>query len=148
MIRGPPRRSRGQKGVPIVFIVEWNDHEGNQQRQPVKTLEDAKLEAASLEEKYGYVVINTEGGLNLKEHLMALISSHNAVVKALKDSDLPVPEGKMFSAMTIWHKLACEGQDITILAREIGIDAKCDMQAGRIIVYGDLDTAKGEEVEA
>ena len=79
-----------------MFIVEWNDHEGNQQRQPVKTLEDAKLEAASLEEKYGYVVINTEGGLNLKEHLMALISSHNAVVKALKDSDLPVPEGKMF----------------------------------------------------
>ena len=84
----------------------------------------------------------------MKDQLLTLINSHNAVVKALKDSDLPVPEGKMFSAMTIWHKLACEGQDITILAREIGIDAKCAMQAGRIIVYGDLDTAKGEEVEA
>ncbi|WP_204791348.1 hypothetical protein [Oscillibacter sp. CU971] len=74
----------------------------------------------------------------MKEQLLTLIDSHNAVVKALEDSQLPVPEGKMFSAMTIWHKLACEGQDITILARKNGIDAKCDMQAGRITVYGDL----------
>lgn len=82
----------------------------------------------------------------MKEQLMTLINRHNAVVKALEDSELPVPEGKMFSAMTIWHKLACEGQDITILARENGIDAKCDMQTGRIIVYGNLDVTK--EVEA
>ena len=67
-----------------------------------------------------------------------MIDRHNAVVKALEDSQLPVPEGKMFSAMTIWHKLACEGADITRLARASGIDAKCDMQAGRITVYGDL----------
>lgn len=40
--------------------------------------------------------------------------------------------------MGIWHKLACEGVDITRLARENGIDAKCDMQAGRIFAYGDL----------
>lgn len=67
-----------------------------------------------------------------------MIDRHNAVVKALEDSQFPVPEDKMFSAMTIWHKLACEGADITHMARENGIDAKCDMQAGRITVYGTL----------
>lgn len=76
----------------------------------------------------------------MKEQLLTLINSHNAVVKALEDSQLPVPEGKMFSAMTIWHKLACEGQDITHLAREHNIDAKCNMQTGQILVYGDLAT--------
>lgn len=78
----------------------------------------------------------------MKEQILTLINSHNAVAKALEDSQLPVPEGKMFSAMTVWHKLACEGQDITILARANGIDAKCDMQAGRITVYGDLTESK------
>ena len=75
---------------------------------------------------------------DMKEQLLTLINSHNALVKALEDSQLPVPEKSLFSAMTIWHKLACEGADITHLARENGIDAKCDMQAGRITVYGDL----------
>lgn len=74
----------------------------------------------------------------MKDQLLTLINSHNAVVKALEDSQLSVPEKSLFSAMTIWHKLACEGADITHLARENGIDAKCDMQAGRITVYGDL----------
>lgn len=81
----------------------------------------------------------TEGRKDAKaETIMKIIRSHNAVVKALEDSQLPVPEGKMFSAMTIWHKLACEGQDITILARENGVDAKCNMQTGQILIYGDL----------
>ena len=75
---------------------------------------------------------------DMKEQLLTLINRHNAVVTALEDCQLPVPEGKLFMVMTIWHKLACEGADITHLARENGIDAKCDMQAGRIPVYGDL----------
>lgn len=74
----------------------------------------------------------------MKEQLLTLINSHNAVAKALEDSRLPVPEGKMFAAMGIWHKLACEGADITRIAREHGIDAKCNMQTGQIIIYGDL----------
>ena len=78
----------------------------------------------------------------MKKKLLALIDRHNAVVDALSECDLPVPEGKVFRAMEIWHKLACEGQDITILARENGIDAKCDMQAGRIAAYGDLPERK------
>lgn len=74
----------------------------------------------------------------MKKKLLALIDRHNAVVDALSECDLPVPEGKVFRAMEIWHKLACEGYDITYMAREAGIDAKCDMQAGRITVYGDI----------
>lgn len=74
----------------------------------------------------------------MKKKLLALIDRHNAVVDALSECDLPVPEGKVFRAMEIWHKLACEGYDITHMAREAGIDAKCDMQAGRITVYGDI----------
>ena len=68
----------------------------------------------------------------MKKKLLALIERHNAVVDALSGCDLPVPEGKVFRAMEVWHKLACEGYDITHMAREAGIDAKCDMQAGRI----------------
>ncbi len=74
----------------------------------------------------------------MKQQLLKLIDRHNAVVDALAASDLPVPKGKLFMAMGIWYKLACEGADITQLARKNGVDAKCDMQAGRITVYGDL----------
>ena len=74
----------------------------------------------------------------MKDQLLKIIDSHNAVVTILGECDIPVPEDKMFRAMGIWHKLACEGLDITHLVRENGIDAKCDMQAGRITVYGDL----------
>lgn len=74
----------------------------------------------------------------MKKELLALIERHNAVVDALSGCELPVPEGKMFSVMTIWHKLACEGAEITHMAREAGIDAKCNMQSGEITVYGDI----------
>lgn len=73
----------------------------------------------------------------MKEKLLALIARHNAVVETLSGCDLPVPEGKLFRAMEIWHKLACEGFDITHMAREAGIDAKCNMQTGAITVYGE-----------
>lgn len=43
-----------------MFIVEWNDHEGNQRQRTFETLEDAQLEAAYLEEKYDYVAIIAE----------------------------------------------------------------------------------------
>ena len=72
----------------------------------------------------------------MKKKLLALIERHNAVVDALSGCDLPVPEGKVFRAMEVWHKLACEGADITRLAREHGIDAKCNMQTGQIIISG------------
>lgn len=43
-----------------MYIVEWNDFEGNQHQREFDTLEDARLEAASLEEKYDFVAIIAE----------------------------------------------------------------------------------------
>lgn len=40
-----------------MFIVEWNDHEGNQRQRTFETLEDAQAEAAYLETKYDFVAI-------------------------------------------------------------------------------------------
>lgn len=43
-----------------MFIVEWTDHEGKPQQRTFDNLEDAQLEAASLEEQYEYVAIIAE----------------------------------------------------------------------------------------
>lgn len=43
-----------------MYIVEWDDHEGNRQERCFKTLEDAELEAAGLRELYDYVNIRKE----------------------------------------------------------------------------------------
>ena len=77
----------------------------------------------------------------MNEQLMQIIKSHNAIVKTADGLDIPVPEGEMFKVMELWHKLACEGADITHMAREAGIGAKCDMQTGKIIIV------KGAEIE-
>ena len=42
------------------FIVEWTDHEGNLQQRSFDALEDAQLEAVSLEEQFDYVAIIAE----------------------------------------------------------------------------------------
>lgn len=46
--------------MSIMFIVEWTDHEGNLNQREFDTLEDARLEAASLETKFDHVAIITE----------------------------------------------------------------------------------------
>lgn len=43
-----------------MFIVEWNDFEGNQHQREFDTKEDAELEAESLEEQFDYVAIIAE----------------------------------------------------------------------------------------
>lgn len=43
-----------------MYIVEWNDHEGNQWRKGFDRLEDARLEVAYLKTRYDYVVIIAE----------------------------------------------------------------------------------------
>ena len=40
-----------------MYIVEWDNHEGTRQQLEFDDLEDAKLEAASLEEKFDYVQV-------------------------------------------------------------------------------------------
>jgi hypothetical protein len=43
-----------------MFIVEWNDHEGNQRQRTFETLDDVQVEAAYLETQFDYVAIIAE----------------------------------------------------------------------------------------
>lgn len=43
-----------------MYIVEWNDHEGNQHQRTFDNLDDARLEAAYLETKFDYVAVIAE----------------------------------------------------------------------------------------
>lgn len=45
-----------------MYTVVWCDHEGNEQRRPVKTFEDAKLEAAELDKQYDGVRVLDQNG--------------------------------------------------------------------------------------
>lgn len=40
-----------------MYIVQWNDWEGNLQERAFRRLEDAQLEAAGLREEYDYVEV-------------------------------------------------------------------------------------------
>lgn len=40
-----------------MYIVEWNDHEGNQQQREFDSLEAAELEVAALEKEFDHVAI-------------------------------------------------------------------------------------------
>lgn len=40
-----------------MYLVEWNDHEGNLQQREFDNLDDAQLEAAYLEEQFDHVAI-------------------------------------------------------------------------------------------
>ena len=52
-----------------MFIVEWNDFEGNQHQREFDTLEDAQLEAAYLETKYGERIAPQETLLKIAKAL-------------------------------------------------------------------------------
>ena len=71
----------------------------------------------------------------MKEQLLKIIHSHNEVVTALSNCTAKVDQTNLFSAMTVWHKLASEGADIVHMARQHGIDAKINMQSGEILLY-------------
>lgn len=43
-----------------MYIVEWDDHEGNRQQRTFDDLEDAQLEAATLKEKFDFVQVREE----------------------------------------------------------------------------------------
>ena len=49
-----------------MYTVVWDNHEGNERRQQFETLEDAKLEAADLAEKFDYVEILDAKGNRLE----------------------------------------------------------------------------------
>ncbi len=79
----------------------------------------------------------------MKEQIMQIIKRHNAVVYALNKCDLPVPANRLFPAMEIWDKLSSEGAAITDMARKHGIDVKCDMQSGEIIMACNIEIPGG-----
>lgn len=43
-----------------MYVVEWNDYEGNLNQRGFETLDDARLEAAYLETKFDFVAIIAE----------------------------------------------------------------------------------------
>lgn len=60
-----------------------------------------------------------------------IIDRHNTVVKTLQRSDL---KGNLFRCMEVWHTIACEGADITHMARSVGINVQVNMQTGEISI--------------
>lgn len=67
------------------------------------------------------------------EVMMDIIERHNLVVEALGKCDIKVKFNQIFKAMSVWHRLACEGSSIVSAARKMGIDCKINMQSGEII---------------
>lgn len=77
----------------------------------------------------------------VKDQMLKIINAHNGVVDSLSRCNIKIDMSsgaEMLACMEVWHKLACEGAEITHTARQHGIDAKVDMQSGRVTVYGDL----------
>ena len=68
------------------------------------------------------------------ESMTDIIERHNLVVEALSKCDIKVKSNQIFKAMSIWHRLACEGSSIVSAARKMGIDCKINMQSGEIVL--------------
>lgn len=43
-----------------MYIVEWDNHEGNRHQLEFNDMDDAQLEAASLKERYDFVQVREE----------------------------------------------------------------------------------------
>lgn len=65
--------------------------------------------------------------------LRNIITAHNRMIETIENAGITC---NLFRGMEVWHKIACEGAEITGAARSIGIDAKVDMQSGVISVLG------------
>lgn len=68
---------------------------------------------------------------NMKQKILDIIKAHNLIIATINNADMTC---NLFRGMEIWHKIACEGAEITSLARSTGIDAVVDMQSGVITV--------------
>ena len=67
----------------------------------------------------------------MKEKLIAVIDAHNRMIETIQNAGMTC---NLFRGMEVWHKIACEGAEITSAARSIRINAKVDMQAGKISI--------------
>lgn len=67
----------------------------------------------------------------MEKKLRDIIAAHNRMIETIQNAGMTC---NLFRGMEVWHKIACEGADITSAARSIGIDAKVNMQSGVITV--------------
>ena len=72
-----------------------------------------------------------------KEAMMNLIKKHNDTVEFIGTLDFKVPAEVVFRLMPLACKMSSLGLALTHEAREIGIDAKCCMQSGKISIYSE-----------
>lgn len=69
----------------------------------------------------------------MKEDIMKLIAGHNIVVDTLERVGQHIVVRGLEGA-EIWHSVACQGANIVDVARALGMDARIDMQSGRIVL--------------
>jgi len=78
-----------------------------------------------------------------KEAMMNLIEKHNDTVNFISTLDFRVPVEVVFRLMPLAGKMSSLGLALTHEAREIGIDAKCCMQSGKISIYSEETETPG-----
>lgn len=73
-----------------------------------------------------------------KETMLDLIKKHNDVVLFIETlDDVKVHAGVLIRLMPMSSKIASLGLALTHEAREMGIDAKCCMQSGKISIISE-----------
>lgn len=78
-----------------------------------------------------------------KEAMLNLIKKHNDTVDFISTLDFKVPVEVVFRLMPLANKMSSLGSALTHEAREIGIDAKCCMQSGKISIYSETTETPG-----
>lgn len=82
-------------------------------------------------EKYANLATCLTGAEKLDKDLRETIDAHNRMIETVENAGITC---NLFRGMEVWHKIACEGAAITHAARSVGIDAKVNMQSGKIYV--------------
>ena len=78
-----------------------------------------------------------------KDAMLKLIEKHNDTVDFISTLDLKVPVEVVFRLMPLANKMSSLGLALTHEARDIGIDAKCCMQSGKISIYSEKTETPG-----
>ena len=78
-----------------------------------------------------------------KETMLNLIKKHNDIVNFISTLDFKIPVEVVLRLMPLADKMSSLGLALTHEAREIGIDAKCCMQSGKISVYSEETETPG-----
>lgn len=78
-----------------------------------------------------------------KEAMLKLIEKHNDMVKFIGTLDVKIPMEALIRLMPLACKMSSLGLALTHEAREMGIDAKCCMQSGKISIYSEETETPG-----